>query len=45
VKLAEGKDPFTAAFFGLELATETVSLSGIEDTYTLALSRKYLIKF
>lgn len=36
VKLAEGKDPFTAAFFGLELATEAVSVKGIEETYVLA---------
>lgn len=36
VKLAEGKDPFTAAFFGLELATEAVSVKGIEKTYILA---------
>ena len=36
VKLAEDNDPFTAAFFGLELATEAVSVKGIEETYLLA---------
>jgi len=34
--LAEGKDPFAAAFFGLELAAKAASLSGIRDTYALA---------
>lgn len=36
VKLAEGQDPFTAASCGLELATEAVSIKGIEETYVLA---------
>lgn len=36
VKLAEGKDPFAAASFGLELATEAVSVEGIQETYLLA---------
>jgi hypothetical protein len=36
VKLAEGQDPFTAALCGLELATEAVSIKGIEETYMLA---------
>jgi len=36
VKLAEGQDPFTAASCGLELATEAVSIKGIEETYMLA---------
>lgn len=36
VKLAVGKDPFTAAFFGLELAAKAVSTKGIEETYILA---------
>jgi hypothetical protein len=36
VKLAQSLDPFTAAAFGLELATEAVSLKGIEKTYLLA---------
>ncbi|NIM59494.1 MAG: hypothetical protein GTO16_11220 [Candidatus Aminicenantes bacterium] len=35
-KLAEGQDPFTAASCGLELATEAVSVKGIEETYLLA---------
>jgi fructose-1-phosphate kinase PfkB-like protein len=40
VRLAEGQDPFTAASFGLELATEAVSIKGIEETYLLALRHK-----
>jgi hypothetical protein len=36
VKLAEGRDPFTAAACGLELATEAVSVKGVEETYLLA---------
>lgn len=36
VKLAEGQDPFRAASYGLELATEAVSIKGIEETYILA---------
>lgn len=36
VKLAESQDPFTAASCGLELATEAVSIKGIEETYMLA---------
>jgi hypothetical protein len=36
VKLAEGHGPFTAAACGLELATQAVSLKGIEETYLLA---------
>ncbi|NIO48189.1 MAG: hypothetical protein GTN73_01935 [Candidatus Aminicenantes bacterium] len=40
VKLAEGQDPFTAASCGLELATEAVSIKGIEETYMLARRRK-----
>lgn len=35
-KLAAGKDPFTAALFGLELATKAISVKGIEETYRLA---------
>jgi hypothetical protein len=35
-KLLDGDDPFSAASFGLELATEAVSLKGIEETYFLA---------
>lgn len=35
-KLAEGKDPFEAASFGLHLATQAVSIRGIEETYILA---------
>jgi hypothetical protein len=34
--LMEGKDPFAAGSFGLELATEAVSCKGIEETYLLA---------
>lgn len=36
VKLAEGKDPFEAASFGLLLATKATRVKGIEETYTLA---------
>jgi len=36
VKLAEGQDPFTAASYGLELATKAVSIKGIEESYALA---------
>jgi hypothetical protein len=39
VKLASGKDPFDAARFGLELATQAVEVKGIEETFRLA--RKY----
>ena len=39
-KLIEGKDPFEAASFGLELATEAASLKGIEETYEFALIKK-----
>lgn len=35
-KLLDGDDPFSAASLGLELATEAVSLKGIEETYLLA---------
>lgn len=35
VKLAEGKDPFEAACFGLLLATKATRIKGIEETYTL----------
>ena len=35
-KLLDGDDSFSAASFGLELATEAVSLRGIEETYFLA---------
>jgi len=35
-KLLDGNDPFSAVSFGLELATEAVSLKGIEETYFLA---------
>ena len=35
VKLAEGKDPFEAAFFGLLLATKATRIRGIEETYKL----------
>lgn len=38
VKLLEGKAPFSAASFGLELATKAVSLKGIKQTYSLALN-------
>lgn len=38
-KLIDGRDPFSAASFGLELATKAVSLLGIEKTYLLA--KKY----
>ena len=34
--LASGKDPFSAARFGLELATEAVAVRGIEETYRMA---------
>jgi sugar/nucleoside kinase (ribokinase family) len=35
-KLAEGEDPFVSALFGLELATQAVSVRGIEESYLLA---------
>lgn len=35
-KLAEGEDPFASASFGLELATQAVSVRGIEESYFLA---------
>jgi len=35
VKLAMGKDPFDAAQFGLELATQAVEVKGIEETFKL----------
>lgn len=35
-KLIDSEDPFSAATFGLELATKAVSLKGIEETYLLA---------
>jgi hypothetical protein len=35
VKLALGKDPFDAARFGLELATQAVEVKGIEETFRL----------
>jgi len=39
VKLKSGKEPFDAARFGLELATQAVEIKGIEETFRLA--RKY----
>ncbi len=39
VKLASGKDPFDAAQFGLELATQAVEVKGVEETFRLV--RKY----
>ncbi len=39
-KLAAGQDPFTAASCGLELATEAVSIKGVEETYMLARRRR-----
>ncbi|NIM90857.1 MAG: hypothetical protein GTO17_07910 [Candidatus Aminicenantes bacterium] len=36
-RLMEGKDPVTAACFGLELATKAVNLTGVEETYLLTL--------
>lgn len=36
VKLADGQDPFTAAAFGLRLASEAVGVKGIEETFLLA---------
>jgi len=36
-KLVEGEDPFSAASFGLQLATKAVSLKGTEDTHSMAL--------
>lgn len=36
-KLVGGEDPFSAASFGLELATKAVSLKGIEETYSMSL--------
>lgn len=39
-KLMEGKEPFTAASFGLRLATKAVSLIGVEETYLLALPHR-----
>ena len=38
--LLDGQDPFTAAYFGLELATKAVSLRGIEETHLLALGQR-----
>ncbi|MGD8535339.1 MAG: carbohydrate kinase family protein [Candidatus Aminicenantes bacterium] len=35
VKLALGKDPFDAARFGLELATQVVEVKGVEETFRL----------
>jgi hypothetical protein len=35
-KLSEGGDPFASASFGLELATQAVSVRGIEESYLLA---------
>ncbi len=35
VKLAMGKDPFDAARFGLELATQAVEIKGIAETFKL----------
>lgn len=37
VKLASGENPFSAASYGIELATEAVSVKGIEETHSLAL--------
>lgn len=39
-KLASGEDTFSAASFGIELATEAVSVKGVEETYRLALKYK-----
>jgi len=39
-KLMEGEDPLTAASFGLKLATKAVNLTGIEETYLLALPHR-----
>jgi len=36
VKLASGKDPFDAARYGLELATQAVEVKGIEETFRIA---------
>ncbi len=36
VKLAEGRDPFESASFGLLLATRATRIKGIEETYALA---------
>jgi len=36
IRLASGKDPFTAARFGLELATEAVAVRGIDETFRMA---------
>ncbi|UCC40104.1 MAG: hypothetical protein JSV96_01210 [Candidatus Aminicenantes bacterium] len=36
LKLAEGKDPFESASFGLLLATKATRVKGIEETYILA---------
>jgi hypothetical protein len=35
VKLASAKDPFDAARFGLELATQAVEVKGVEETFRL----------
>lgn len=37
-KLVEGENPFSAASFGLKLATRAVSLKGVEETYSMALN-------
>lgn len=39
VMLASGKEPFQAARFGLELATQAVEVKGVEETFSLV--RKY----
>lgn len=39
-KLSDGEDPFASASFGLELATQAVSVRGIEESYFLALSHR-----
>lgn len=39
-KLASGETPFSAASYGIELATEAVSIKGVEETYRLALKHR-----
>jgi sugar/nucleoside kinase (ribokinase family) len=40
-RLASGADPVEAAAFGVELASEAASVSGIEQTYSLVKNRVY----